>query len=254
MNLHTPDRRNSRTSEDLSVAVSRLSVNYAVWLDKLNPGMKIADFAGHSPGDFAREIQSYAGLLLTGGGDIHPRKYGGSDIQGYCIEVDEKRDLMEWEMTRVALEHGIPVLAICRGMQMLNIVRGGNLITDIPAFISNSIPHKNHQDISHPIAVAPGSLLHRITGCKSGLVNSSHHQAVDRTGEGMSVTACSSDGIAEAIESINGRHEFCIGVQWHPERMDVEDPFSGRLGRAFFAAALRRGQGTRDEGQVRNDW
>jgi putative glutamine amidotransferase len=123
---------------------------------------------------------------------------------------------------------------------MMNVVRGGTLFTDIPSFIGNTIIHKDHEDVYHPVSVNSGSLIYSISQCTSEMVNSSHHQAVDKLAPGMVVTSCSSDGVIEAIEHVNSRQVFCVGVQWHPERMDIQNPMSGKLGRAFIEAAMKK--------------
>jgi gamma-glutamyl-gamma-aminobutyrate hydrolase PuuD len=232
--------KHSQKSPAVQIAVSKGSANYFTWLNKLHPGVEITDFSNRDPADFVRSIRVYSGLLLTGGGDIHPGFYGNTDIGGHCINMDAERDKREWKMIETAVKYDLPIMAICRGMQMINVVWGGTLFTDIPSFLSNSIIHKDHEDVYHPVSVIPGSLIHSITQCTSEIVNSSHHQAVDRLAPGMAVTSCSSDGVIEAIEHINSRLAFCVGVQWHPERMDILNPMSGKLGRAFIDAAGKR--------------
>jgi putative glutamine amidotransferase len=224
----------------IPIAVSKGSVNYSAWLKKLRPGIEITDFDNRDPGDFVRSIRTFSGLLLTGGGDIHPGLYGNADILEHSKDIDVARDKREWNMIETAFKYDLPILAICRGLQMMNVVMGGTLFTDIPSFIAKPIVHKDQEDVYHPISVKSGSLIHSITQCTSEMVNSSHHQAVDRLADGMMVASCSSDGVIEAIEPVRVRQVFCVGVQWHPERMNINNPMSGKLGRAFIEAAGKR--------------
>jgi putative glutamine amidotransferase len=172
--------------------------------------------------------------VLTGGGDIHPSLYGNPDTENYCVGIDIKRDELEFDMLEAALTCGLPVLAICRGLQVLNVFLGGTLIPHIPS-LPDKLIHKDSQDVDHSISINPGSQLFRITGAGKGIVNSSHHQAVEKPGSGMLITAFSEDGIAEAVELNDHDRRFCLAVQWHPERMDFENPMSGKLGLAFIA-------------------
>jgi putative glutamine amidotransferase len=227
------------------IAVSKGSANYFNWLKQLHPDVVLSDFDNHDPDDFTGEIGTFSGLLLTGGGDIYPGLYSNWDLAGHCINIDRERDRREWIMTEAAFEKGLPILAICRGLQVLNVVRGGTLITDIPSFINHPVPHKDTEDVYHRVSVSSGSMLSRITSCKTEMVNSSHHQAVDRLATGMAVTAISSDGVIEAIEQAGNQHLFCVAVQWHPERMNISNPLSGKIGRAFIEAAMKRGTGDR---------
>jgi len=215
------------------IAVSRLSPNYTGWLHKLYEGIQIIDMGDHDPSDIEHEIRKSSGLLLTGGGDIHPRLYGEADIRGYCSDIDEKRDEQEWKMIEAAFTMHLPILAICRGMQLLNVFRGGTLYTDIPSDVGKDVLHRDQTDVIHSVTIRPGSVLNRITGKIGETVNSSHHQAVKKLAGGMVVTAYSKDCLAEAIEIYDRNLPFCLGIQWHPERMDIENPMSGKLGRAF---------------------
>ncbi len=214
------------------IAVSRLGPNYEIWLKKLDPSLEIVNYEGRDRDDFKNRVDQFAGLVLSGGGDIHPSLYGNFDPEHHCQGIDIKRDDLEFSMLEAALTCGIPILAICRGMQLLNVFLGGTLITDIGA-LSGHIIHKDRQDVYHEISVLPGSQLNRIAGITGETVNSSHHQAMDKTGSGLLISAYSEDGIPEAAEFIEQRRQFCLAVQWHPERMSLEHPLSGKIGHAF---------------------
>jgi putative glutamine amidotransferase len=218
--------------KQISIAVSRLAPNYEAWLQKLGPGLEIADFDGRDPGDFRRRIREFSGFVLTGGGDIHPSLYGNPDSEHYCQGIDIKRDELEFNMLEAALTYELPIFAICRGLQVLNVFLGGTLIPHIHA-LPDKLLHKDQQDVTHGVSINTDSQLFRITGTRYEKVNSSHHQAIEKPGSGLQITAFSSDGIAEAAELGDHHRRFCVAVQWHPERMNMENPLSGRLGFAF---------------------
>jgi putative glutamine amidotransferase len=173
------------------------------------------------------------GVVLSGGGDVAPDRYGDDDIA--CSDVDPDRDELELAIARAAIERDLPVLGICRGFQVLNVVRGGKLVQDVPG-------HKPHQreglirhDGVHPRA---GSLLAQATGAGPMTVNSRHHQAVtqDVLGEGLRVTA-EIDGLVEAFEATDRR--WVVGVQWHPERTAEVSEDAVRIFDALVAEAAR---------------
>jgi putative glutamine amidotransferase len=214
------------------IAVSRLAPNYEAWLRKLDPGLEIVDFDSRDAGDFRTRVRQFSGLVLTGGGDIHPSLYGNPDTEHYCQGVDSKRDDLEFSMLEAALICRLPILAICRGLQVLNVFLGGTLIPHIPA-LPGKLLHKDLQDVNHGVSISQGSQLFRYTGTDNEMVNSSHHQAIEKPGSGILITAFSEDGIAEAAELNDHEDQFCLAVQWHPERMPIENPLSGKLGGAF---------------------
>lgn len=181
------------------------------------------------------------GLLLTGGGDIDPALYGEARIPE-CGEIETERDLPELDIARWALDAGVPTLGICRGMQLLNVLRGGTLYQDITTQHPSS-PRHDHIDHprtwrAHEIAINPSSKLAPILGSPRQQVNSLHHQAVNRIGDGIEITGWSEDGIAETME-VRG-HPFAVAVQYHPEEMVAEDEPSRRLFAAFVEAAANR--------------
>ncbi len=173
------------------------------------------------------------GLLLTGGTDIDPARYGQTPHEATDLP-DTPRDQMEEALIQEAYARDLPVLAICRGLQLLNVVRGGTLIQHL----DNSTVHrvKGLAEV-HAIEVAPGTKLASIADAGVRMVNSRHHQAVDRIGRGLLVSATAPDGVVEALEDPERR--FVVAVQWHPEeRIDVGE-HDLRLFEAF-AAALRK--------------
>ena len=170
------------------------------------------------------------GILFTGGEDIAPERYGKADERDRCTEIDESRDASEFALAKQATH--LPTLGICRGAQLLNVVQGGTLHTDISGHTKLA-----SGDRRHAVSVDPASQLARLTGSTSGEINSSHHQSIDRLGDGLRVTA-SADGIVEAIERAERTNlPFFLAVQWHPERMEQDSPFARPLFEAFLQAA-----------------
>lgn len=193
------------------------------------------------PADLAVIHARLDGLLLSGGGDIDPSLYGEDRIPE-CGEIETARDVPELDIARWALDSGVPTLGVCRGMQLLNVLRGGTLYQDITTQHPSS-PRHDHIDQprtwrAHEIAINPASRLASILGAPRQMVNSLHHQAVNRIGDGIEITGWSEDGIAEALEIPS--HPFAIAVQYHPEEMVADDEPSRRLFAAFVQAAAAR--------------
>ena len=159
------------------------------------------------------------GLLLPGGGDIDPKFYGQERIPA-CGEPNVLRDTAEPLLLRAFLAADKPVLAICRGIQLMNVALGGDLYQDIKPF--EHVPHNDHWGKIHTVTVRRDTLLSRILGQDTVLVNSQHHQAVDKVAPGLVLSALSEDGIVEGIEKPDAK--FCLGVQWHPEWLSAADP------------------------------
>ncbi len=173
------------------------------------------------------------GILLTGGMDVDPRLYGEQPHHTY--EPATVRDGFEIELVARAIERDVPLLGICRGVQVMNVACGGTLIQHIPEAVPQAIEHTVKTPawaVAHEIAVAPDSLLARALGVDGSrvAVNSRHHQAVKHVAPGLTAVATAPDGVIEAIERPDAR--FCLGVQWHPENFWRTGEF-GRLFRAF---------------------
>ena len=172
----------------------------------------------HEPDLVPHYLALIDGLIVTGGAfDVDPALYGGGE-RHHTVTLKERRTLFEWAITQGALERDLPVLGICGGQQLLNVVLGGTLIQHIPDSVPDALAHEQpnpRTEPGHEVAVLAGSLLHQVTGAAVLPVNSAHHQAAERVGEGVVVSATAPDGVIEAIE--DPRRRFCLGVQWHPE-------------------------------------
>lgn len=189
-----------------------------------------------SPSALAALFDQLDGLLLTGGGDINPEWYDEpphDSVRG----VSTARDATEVAAIELARARALPLLAICRGMQMLNVALGGSLVQDIPTHVANAIAHavpEPRYGPAHAVSVKPGSRLAGIVGGTDIEVNSRHHQSMRELGKGLEPVAWAPDGVIEGVELPHER--FVVGVQWHPEDMIDEYDSARRLFAAFLAA------------------
>ena len=167
------------------------------------------------PTDAELALLSLDGLLLTGGGDVEPGCYGAAPA-AEVYGVEPERDAYEIALVKAAARAGVPLLGICRGVQLLNVALGGTLIQHLPEI--TGAPHYVRDrwgEAVHSVEIAPDSLLAAVTGLEVLGVNSLHHQAVDGLGAGLRMVAYAPDGVGEAIEGTDGAR--LLGVQWHPE-------------------------------------
>jgi putative glutamine amidotransferase len=173
------------------------------------------------------------GVCLSGGGDIESARYGALDTA--CADVDPDRDALEIEIARAAIARDLPVLGICRGFQVLNVVQGGSLVQDVPGHR----PEEREGLVEHgDVALRPGSRLARATGGTALTVNSRHHQAVTKETLGRDLIATAMvDGLIEGFEMADRR--WVVGVQWHPERTSEVSPEACRIFEAFVQQAAR---------------
>ena len=184
--------------------------------------VRVLDYATDRPADVVGRV---GGILLAGGGDVLPSLYGEEAHPAFDA-AEAGRDDYEIELVRRAMEADVPLFAICRGVQLLNVAQGGTLIQDIPSQVANAIEHRlavpAHQpfELAHEVWMEKDSrvatmMRERLEGGDALEVNSRHHQALKALGEGLVATATAPDGIIEAVEDPNRR--FWVGVQWHPE-------------------------------------
>jgi putative glutamine amidotransferase len=190
------------------------------------------------PGQPAR-LDGLDGLLLTGGTDLNPARYGATPHPA-AEPPDDERDEQEAALLQQALDARLPVLAICRGLQLLNVAHGGTLIQHLDNTAVHVVRGNDLALPAHEIMVAADTRLAAILGAGVHAVNSRHHQAVARVGAGLTVAARSTpDGVVEALERSD--LPFAVAVQWHPEDQAPRDPSQKKLFAAF-GAALRQAQ------------
>jgi len=201
------------------------------------------------PGCIDTLLARLDGLILTGSrSNVQPALYGGPPHPDGTPE-DPLRDALVQPLIRAALAAGLPVLAICRGLQELNVALGGTLhqrLQDLPGRIDHSTPlvasARVREGKAHRVRIAPGSWLHRLAGAREIAVNSLHNQGIDRLGRGLLVEATAPDGTIEAVR-VATAPGFAVGVQWHPEYDYATDAMSRRIFEAFGEAAAARANG-----------
>lgn len=172
----------------------------------------------HEPELAGLYLERIDGLVVTGGAfDVDPALFGAA-TRHTSVTTKDRRTAFEWAITREAHARDRPILGICGGEQLLNVVLGGTLVQHIPDEIPGALPHEQpnpRDEPGHTVAVAKDTLLHRVTGLEELAVNSSHHQAVKAVGPGIVINARAPDTVIEGIE--DPRRRFCLGVEWHPE-------------------------------------
>lgn len=189
--------------------------------------------------DPASIFDAVDGLIFSGGGDINPELYGGC-IEETVYAIDTERDNFELGLAKLAFKADIPVLGICRGMQILNVASGGSLVIHVPDAYGDEVTHGSGippRAIEHSIEIEPNSKLAKIMGTTSTKVVSWHHQAVQNVIPGWQIAARASDSLVEAMEYEN--HPWTIGVQWHPER-SPKCSGNSRIFRSFVQAAASK--------------
>lgn len=200
-----------------------------------------------SPTHLARVMDDLDGLILTPGSDCSPKSYGQQPLKPAWVG-DRRRDQFECTLVELAQERGKPILAVCRGLQLLNVALGGTLYQDIAHQRPNSLAHRDQQRYDaqgHMVRAAPNSWVAGVYGQTELSVNSVHHQGIcDLAGE-LTATAWAPDGLIEGVEKIDA-DTFIVGVQWHPEWLTPQGPDAqnrcpgSRIFEAFMAEARRR--------------
>lgn len=223
---------------NIKIAISKGSGSknyeqYSNWLRSVDDDVTVVDLYGLSYHEALVALEDCDGLVLSGGPDVHPAYFGKSYDSVRC-SIDSFRDTLEFELIKKTEFLQVPILAICRGAQIINVAYGGSLIVDIPEDIESSILHQiPNKDAYHNISVTEGSLLHSISGTLSDTVNSNHHQSVDKLADRFVIVATSQDGIIEAFENKNKFLPYLLAVQWHPERLDPNSRFSRPIAESF---------------------
>lgn len=226
----------------LTIALSKASGNpryaqYSAWMRSLDFPLQTIDLSLLPLDQAIDQVHQAQGLILCGGEDIEPSRYGKSDDDRVCT-CNPERDAAEWEYAHIAQRRNIPILGICRGMQLLNVYFGGTLIMDIPLSRRTAIEHgkTNNEDAWHSIEWQSTAQTIHLSTAEHRSVNSAHHQAIDVLAPSFRTLAYAENGIIEAVMSTDNS-SFLLGVQWHPERMPRDLPLSRTIGERFIAAA-----------------
>ena len=207
--------------------------NYVRWIQDGDRSVEVVRIAAGG-----KPFGDLDGLVLSGGVDIAPEFYSATNEYEHAPSAFERsRDLFEMETLERALKQGKPVLGVCRGLQLINVALGGTLVQDLGK--EGDAMHEGAGDVDkqHEVHMDHGSLLASVVGAEHGVVNSAHHQAIDRLAAGLRVNAKTADGTIEGIEWADpGQRSFLLAVQWHPERMYV----NGLAGRGLYKAIRDR--------------
>jgi putative glutamine amidotransferase len=214
--------------------------NYVHWLKKDTPEIEIVKL---SAADNNLDIvQTLDGIVISGGVDIHPKEYGSMVLNYTNVPAafDEARDQFEKAVYAITQQHKIPLLGICRGMQLVNCILGGTLTQDMGKEL-NSIHRFDEKDRLHEIHIEQNSLMYNIAAKEKEMANSAHHQCIDRLGNKLAINCTSGCGIIEGVEwADKSGKSFLLGVQWHPERMYQhqlgESPLSKNIRDTFLEA------------------
>lgn len=192
--------------------------------------------AGADRGPDPAGLDDVDAVVLTGGPDVEPYRYGFVDRLGVC-RTNPERDAAEWQILEHLRHRPLPLLAVCRGAQILNVFHGGTLIADLAEKNATHRRGPGEERRVHEVTIVPGTALHGLAQTAGGPVNTSHHQAVERLADGFRVSARSTDGVIEAFEPIAPASQpFLLAVQWHPEGMDAGLPLADRVLDAFLRA------------------
>ncbi len=209
-------------------------------------GADVIAVEGDSPEDLRAALDAADGVVLLGGGDVDPDEYGVTVRHPKLYNIDRATDRMDLETVRLAIERRLPVLAICRGMHIVNVAHGGKLIQHLE---QSSVIHRGSNSepmVKHDVTLTKNSLIASIFGQTTLEVQSGHHQAIDTVGQGLVTTASAADGTIEALESMNDEAPL-VAVQWHPEDRHADGDQRARLF-AWLTGEARRFQRThRDE-------
>lgn len=215
------------------------------------PALRLGGWQGPvrlvAPGDPSPDLDDVAGLVLTGGFDIHPRHWDAGEAVHTTAELDEARDALELPLIRAAWDRNLPILAICRGEQLLNVALGGSLIQHVPEHYDCEVQRHQHgtadaPDMHHRVQLAPGSRLRALLGEDVFLVNSRHHQAVKRVAPPLVAVGWHLDTVhadtGPIIEAVEARepNRWVFGVQWHPENLVTLKGPAGDAARNLFSA------------------
>ena len=206
--------------------------DYQRWLLHFDSTLTFYQAYGMTADSLDGVLSRVDGMILTGGKDVHPSLFGKDSLVAKCGPIDTYRDSLELALVAHSFERGIPLLGGCRGMQLLNVAKGGSLIIDIPSERNSTLHQQQVGDAHHMVYCHPW--LAKILERDSAEVNSNHHQAIDSLAPGFKVMALAGDSIIEAFYWEDKKsHPFILGVQWHPERMERNDPMAANLARIF---------------------
>jgi len=225
-----------RTNNNITIVLSKASSNYTEWIK----GENVIILDAYTIKNIDSILTLADGIILTGGEDVNPLEYNDPDNIQLCEKINFYRDTLERKLFNFALNKKLPLIGVCRGMQMMNVANGGSLYGDIPTEIGTKVIHRDNGETMHEIAINCNNNYYKNLifplNKDTFLVNSWHHQGLKTISKDLIIIARSYDGLPEAAIIDTAIHPFMIGVQFHPERLGKFNPISQRMRTSFFNA------------------
>jgi putative glutamine amidotransferase len=215
-----------------TIILSKASASYVSWIQKEN--VTILDAYTINNTDSILKLAD--GIILTGGEDINPLQYNDTINLAVCGDINYNRDTLERKLFDFAMEYKIPLIGVCRGMQMMNVATGGTLYGDIPSEIGTNVIHRSKKGASHQIVITDTCSFIFPLECDTILVNSYHHQGLKKLPNNLRVIAKSFDGLPEAVAIKSSSHPFMIAVQFHPEKLGKQNVIYNTMKDSFYSA------------------
>ena len=215
-----------------TIILSKASSNYVEWIEDENTIILDAYTIKNTDSILALAD----GIILTGGEDINPLQYNDTINLAVCGDLNYERDTLERKIFYFALKNKIPLIGVCRGMQMMNVASGGSLYGDIPLEIGTTVIHRNNGEVMHEIVIIDTCSLIFPIDKDTFMVNSWHHQGLKDISNKLRVIACSFDGLPEAVAIKKNIHPFMIAVQFHPERLGKDNVIHQKIRDSFYKA------------------
>jgi putative glutamine amidotransferase len=213
-----------------TIILSKSSSNYIKWIE----GKNVIILDAYTIKNTDSILKLADGIILTGGEDINPLEYNDTINLKVCGDINYERDTLERKLFDFALKNKIPLIGVCRGMQMMNVASGGSLYGDIPTEIGTTVIHRNNGQVNHEIVICDTSSLIFPIGTDTIMVNSLHHQGLKIMPNHLRVIARSFDGLPEAVVMDTSIHPFMIAVQFHPERLGKNNIIHQTIKNSFF--------------------
>ena len=218
--------------ETKTIILSKASSNYVEWIEDDNTIILDAYTIKNTDSILALAD----GIILTGGEDINPLQYMDTINLAVCGDINYQRDTLERKLFDFAFKKKLPLVGVCRGMQMMNVASGGSLYGDIPTEIGTTVIHRNNGEVMHEIVLCDTSSLIFPDGTDTIMVNSWHHQGLKIMPNHLRVIARSFDGLPETVVMDKSEHPFMIAVQFHPERLGKDNPIHQKMRDSFYKA------------------
>ncbi|MEE2953823.1 MAG: gamma-glutamyl-gamma-aminobutyrate hydrolase family protein [Bacteroidota bacterium] len=219
-----------------TIILSKASKNYIAWIG--SDDVNIID--AYTTKNIDSILLLADGIILTGGEDINPLMYNNTSNLKVCGKINFSRDTLEKRLFDFAFDNKIPLIGVCRGMQMMNVASGGTLYGDIPTEIGITVIHRNNGEVYHEIVLEDTSTLIFPLGEDTFMVNSWHHQGLKDISSGLRVIARSYDKLPEAVVMNKSNHPYMVAVQFHPERLGKENAIHNQMKNSFFQAISKQ--------------